>query len=526
MSLFRNPTRRARLGALLLVPVGLMVGCTDLKETPTSLITKDTFYKNSGEVLAGVTSVYANLRANMEDYYSLNTVSSAEAVVPTRGGDWFDNGAWIELHKQGWAPNSVTGLREISNIWNQQYAGVARANVVLEALENVAIPGEDAVRAELRALRAFYYLQLMDVYGGVPIAQDTKVEQREAKTRAEVFAFVESELRAARTALPKVWPDQQGRLTRGGVDAMLASLYLNARVWSGTPTATGLTLGAAKWTEANAFADSVINNGNYSLASNATTSACGTGFKANFCFDNQTSPENVFVVRGKAVDGLGFNRQFQSLHYNSFGGGGGWNGFSIVEQTFNKFDPSDIRRTTILEGPQVDLFTGQPVNNRQNTRLIFTPVIRDITSANEGEGVRIYKFPLDPNRAGNASGNDFTIYRLAEMYLIKAEALNELGQTAQATAALNVVRARGFPGQPAKLVPAGLTQAALRQAIFDERVFELTGEGKRRQDQIREGTYTSGVWFGKTATEPYRVVLPIPQAQLNTNPKLRQNPGY
>ncbi|HYW51664.1 MAG TPA: RagB/SusD family nutrient uptake outer membrane protein [Gemmatimonadaceae bacterium] len=517
MSLFRNPTRTARLGALLLVPVGLMVGCTDLKETPTSLITKDTFYKNSDEVLAGVTSVYANLRNNMEDYYALNTISSAEGVVPTRGGDWFDNGAWIELHRQGWTPNSVTGLREISNIWNQQYAGVARANIVLEALENVVIPGEDAVRAELRALRAFYYMQLMDVYGGVPIATDTKVEQREAKTRAEVFTFVETELKAARAALPKVWPDQQGRLTRGAVDAMLASLYLNARVWSGTPTATGLTLGAAKWTEANAFADSVINNGNYSLA---------TDFKSNFTFTNQTSPENVFVVRGKAVDGLGFNRQYQSLHYNSFGGGGGWNGWSVVEQTYNKFDPTDVRRTTILAGPQVDLFTGAPVNNRQGTRLIFTPTIADITSASEGEGVRTYKFPLDPNRAGNASGNDFTIYRLAEMYLIKAEALNELGQTGPATAALNVVRARAFPGQPAKLIAAGLTQAALRQAIFDERVFELTAEGKRRQDQIREGTYTSGVWFGKTATTGNRVVLPIPQAQLNTNPKLVQNPGY
>lgn len=527
MSLFRNSTRTARYGALMLVPVGLMVGCTDLKETPTSLITKDTFYKNSDEVLAGVASVYANLRNNMEDYYALNTVSSAEGVVPVRGGDWFDNGAWLELHRQGWTPNSVTGLREISNIWNQQYAGVARANIVLEALENVTIPNQAAIKAEVRALRALYYMQLMDVYGGVPIATDTKVEEREAKTRAEVFTFVETELKAARADLPKVWADQQGRLTRGAVDAMLASLYVNARVWSGTPTAAGITLGTAKWTEAAAFADSVINNGNYTLASASTTSPCGNGFKANFCYTNQTSPENVFVVRGRAVDGLGFNRQYNALHYNSFAGGGGWNGWSVVEETFNKFDPTDIRRDqSILSGPQVDLFTGAPVTNRQNQPLVFTPVIANVTSANEGEGVRLYKFPLDPNRAGNASGNDFTLYRLAEMYLIKAEALNELGQTPAAITAMNVVRARGFPGNPAKLIPSTATQAQVRQAIFDERVFELVGEGKRRQDQIREGTYTSGTWFAKTATPAYKVVLPIPQSQLNTNPKLSQNPGY
>jgi hypothetical protein len=526
MSLLRNPIRTARLGALLLVPVGLMVGCTDLKETPTSLITKDTFYKNSDEVLAGVASVYANLRNNMEDYYSLNSISSAEGVVPTRGGDWFDNGAWLELHRQGWEPNSVTGLREISNIWNQQYAGVARANIVLEALDGVTIPNGAAVKAEVRALRALFYMQLMDAYGGVPIAEDTKVEEREAKTRAQVFTFIETELRAARSALPKVWAGQQGRLTQGAADAMLASLYLNARVWSGTPTATGITPGVAKWAEASAFADSVINNGQYSLATNSYTSPCGNGYKANFCYTNQTSPENIFVVRGTAVDGLGFNRQYNTLHYNSFAGGGGWNGWSIVEQTYNSFDATDIRRETILAGPQVDLFTGVPVNNRQGSRLIFTPVIANITAADEGEGARLYKFPLDPGRAGNASGNDFTLYRLAEMILIKAEAQNELGNTEVARGLVNQIRARGFPGDASKLLAAGQSQAAMRAAIFAERVFELTGEGKRRQDQIREGTYTSGTWFGKAVTPGYKAVLPIPQAQLNTNPKLRQNPGY
>jgi starch-binding outer membrane protein, SusD/RagB family len=517
MSLLRNLTRSSRFGAMMLVPVGLMVGCTDLKETPTSLITKDTFYKNSDEVLAGVASVYANLRNNMEDYYALNQVSSEETVVPVRGGDWFDNGAWLELHAQGWTPTSVVGLREVSNIWNQQYQGVARANIVLEALENVAIPDKAAITAEVRALRAFYYMQLMDVYGGVPIATDTKVELRERKTRAQVFTFVETELRAAYPDLPATWPDQQGRLTKYGVAAMLASLYVNGRVWGGEPTATGITLGAAKWTEAAAWADTVINSGRYSLA---------TDFKANFSFNNQGSTENIFVVRGRAVDGLGFNRQYQSLHYNSFAGGGGWNGWSVVEQTYNKFSPADIRRSVVLAGPQVDLFTGVPVNNRQGQPLIFTPVIANINAANEGEGVRIYKFPLDPNRAGNASGNDFTIYRLAEMYLIKAEALNELGRPASEVVALmNTVRARAFsPAQP--ILVTGQTQATLRASIFSERLFELLGEGKRRQDQIREGTYTSGVWFGKTATPAYKAVLPIPLSQLNNNEKLTQNPGY
>ena len=523
MTLFRNPIRMARLGALLLIPVGLMVGCTDLKENPTSLITKDTFYKNSDEVTAGLAAVYANLRAQYDSYYALNQVSSEETVVPVRGSDWFDNGAWLELHRQGWTPTSVIGLREVSDIWNQEYAGVARANVVLEALNSVTIPNQAAIKAELRVLRALFYLDLMDVYGGVPIAVDTKVEPRAAKTRAEVFTFIETELKAARADLPKSWDGQQGRVTQGTADAMLASLYINAQVWSGTPTATGLTPGAAKWTEASAAADAVINSGTYTLALDPASSPLGTGFKSNFLPTNQGSTENIFVVRGKAVDGLGFNRQFNALHYNSFGGGGGWNGWSVVADAYNKFDPADVRRSVVLAGPQVDLFTGAPVNDRAGNRLVFTVNIADVLSASEGEGVRIYKYPLDPARAGNASGNDFVLYRLAEMFLIKAEAQNELGNTAAAATLLNTVRARAF--SPAKPITA-TTQAAMRQAIFDERLFEFLGEGKHRQDQIRAGTYTSGTWFAKTATPAYKAILPIPQSQLNTNPLLKQNPGY
>jgi starch-binding outer membrane protein, SusD/RagB family len=524
MTLFRNPTRVARLGALLLVPVGLMVGCTDLKENPTSLITKDTFYKNADEVIAGLASVYANLRNETEDLYALGQVSSEETVVPVRGSDWFDNGAWLELHKQGWTATSVVGLREVSNIWNQQYAGVARANVVLEALDKVTIPGGAAIKAELRTLRALYYMNLMDVYGGVPIATDTKVEERARKTRLETWTFIETELKAARADLPKTWAGQQGRVTQGAADAMLASLYVNARVWGGTPTATGITLGTAKWTEANAAADAVINSGTYTLAGAAYSNACGAGFKANFCYTNQDSPENILVVRGKAVDGLGFNRQYNALHYNSFSGGGGWNGWSVVAETYNKFDAADIRRSVVLAGPQNDLFTGAPVNDRAGNRLNFTVAIADINSATEGEGVRLYKFPLDPGRAGNASGNDFTLYRLAEMYLIKAEAQNELGNSDVAIGLLNTVRARAF--SPAKPLATGQTQAAVRALIFNERLFELLGEGKRRTDQVREGTYTSGAWFGKAATQPFKAILPIPQSQLNTNSLLTQNPGY
>jgi len=515
MSLYHNSTRLVRFGALLAVPMGLLVGCTDLKENPASLITKDNFYKNTDEVLAGVAAVYANLRNQFEDYYAVQQVSSEEMVVPTRGSDWFDNGAWLELHRQGWTPTSVVGLREVNGIWNQQYAGVARANIVLEALETVTIPNKAAVVAELRTLRAMFYLNLMDMYGGVPIATDTKVEQREAKTRAQVFAFIETELTAARADLPVSWPSQYGRVTRGAANAMLASLYINAQVYTGTVSATGLTRGAVRWADALATADLVLNSGTYTLEPN---------IKTNFLPVNQGSRENIFVVRSKPEDGLGFRRQYQSLHYNSISpGDGGWNGWAVVAETYRKFDATDARRTQILAGNQLAIFGGAQVRDRQGNPLDFTVDIANITAATEGEGPRNYKYPIDPAKVGGWNGNDYVIYRLGEVMLIKAEALNELGRTPEAVTLINQLRARNFT--PARPITVS-SQTDVRAAIFSERLFELFAEGKRRTDQIREGTYTSGTWFGKTATQGYRILLNIPQPQLDVNPLLRQNPGY
>jgi hypothetical protein len=114
-------------------------------------------------------------------------------------------------------------------------------------------------------------------------------------------------------------------------------------------------------------------------------------------------------------------------------------------------------------------------------------------------------------------------FRLAEMMMIKAEAQNELGQTASAIQLINQIRARAF--RPAKPLAANLSQAQVRDAIFNERLFEFIGEAKRRQDMIRAGTYTNARLF-KAASAPYRILMPIPQNQIETNPLLKQNPGY
>ncbi|MEP7344459.1 MAG: RagB/SusD family nutrient uptake outer membrane protein, partial [Gemmatimonadaceae bacterium] len=515
-SIVFNSMRALRVSALFLVPAALTTvqGCTDLSETPTSAITPDNFYRNSDEVLGGLAAVYAQLRQTLEGYYNISQVSTDENVVPTRGQDWYDNGRWLELHRQTWQANSPAGLEDIGGVWNDLFGGVSRANQVLEAMEKTTVPDQEIIKAELRTLRALYYFFLTDFFGGIPIVTNTEVKPRAQNTRAEVFKFIEDELNAARLVLPDKWPGTgYGRMTKGAANAILASLYLNAQVMQGTNTAAGLTKGTQRWQDAVTAADRVINSGIYSLNPN---------WKGNFDATNRNSPENVLVVRFVAQDGLGLTIIMRGSHYSQ--NPSGWNGFATLPETYNAFDPDDARRSVIRIGQQYDLDTGLPLKDRAGNPLVFTLNIADVTAANENEGPRIEKFPRDPARVAQNQGTDFPHFRLAEMYLIKAEAMNELGQTAAAVDQINLVRARQFtPQKP--LVAGAFNQGTLRDQILKERLFELLGESKRRQDLIRAGKYTDAFSY-KLVTQAYRILMPIPQSQIETNPLLKQNPGY
>jgi len=296
-------------------------------------------------------------------------------------------------------------------------------------------------------------------------------------------------------------------------------------VFKGTVTTAGLQPAAGRWQDALNAANAVINSGNYQLATDANMgcSTPGCGWRKNFTADNNLSPEIIFAVKYAAVSGLGMNFVMRELHYNQFSPSP-WNGFATLADTYAAFNTNDQRKQIFLAGQQFNVLTGAPVNDRQGNPLYFDPNIPDVTAATEGAGVRIYKWPADPNHVQQDNGNDYAWFRLGEMYLIRAEAENELGQTAAAIADINILRARAFsPPQP---LSAGLTQQQVRDAILNERLFELTAEGKRRQDLIRMNKFTQGTWYAKTSSDAWKVLFPIPQTQIETNPLLVQNPGY
>jgi hypothetical protein len=469
--------------------------------------------------MGGLASVYAQLRRVFPGYldggyWTVSEVSSDEMVVPTRGSDWADGGRWLDIDGQTWTANSPGGLSDINGAWVEPFIGITRANVLLAALPNVAVPNKAVIEAELRTLRAFYYYMLMDMFGGVPIVTTTEIMPRAQNTRAEVFDFIEDELNATRAVLPATWPaDMHGRMTQGAADAILASMYLNAQVFTGTVTAAGLQPGPARWQDAITAADRILNSGVYSLAAD---------WRANFRHDNHLSPEIILVTKFANEPDLGWRFIQASTHYQQFDPGP-WNGFSTLAEVYNSFDADDQRRQVFLIGPQVHLETGVPVCERPGCaqgapRLVFTTTISNVRDALENEGVRFLKWPPDPNHAQPDNGNDFAWFRLAEIYLIKAEAQFESGNPGGALVLLNLIRARAFT------TPEPLA-AVDRDVILRERLFELVAEGKRRQDLIRHGKFTQA-WEFKPQREPYKILMPIPQTQLDANPLLVQNAGY
>ena len=307
---------------------------------------------------------------------------------------------------------------------------------------------------------------------------------------------------------------------------MLASLYLNAQVFSGEVSQGGLSRGQARWQDAFDRANGLINSGRYSLDPN---------FFDVFEVDNENNPEHILTIQHLAETGLGNVFGNRALHYNSTPSGA-WNGFSTLAENYQRFD-GDPRQAMYLQGPQVNLITGEPIFERNNgPRLDFTLDFNQrtdrsqisITDASENSGARPNKFPPDPEESGAFShGNDYPWFRLGEMYLIRAEAAFEMGQAGQALQDVNRIRQRAG---------ADPLTSISRDLILRERLLELASEARRRQDLIRAdesvsfgsggGNLWTRAWSFKGQSEPFRVVYPIPQPQLNANPALTQNAGY
>lgn len=478
--------------------------CTDLIEKPISDATAENFFVNTASFESAIVPAYASLRPYIWNYWNLSEHTSDELQGPTRGGDWGDGGQWVRLNSHDLLP--AEGL--INDLWNDLFQGVSRSNNAIETFKGApdSVKEKALFSAEARALRAFYYYLLCDTFGNVPLVTVAQADPKNPPVQAsrkDVVAFIEAELKAALPSLLDKAPN--GRFDKGVANAILAKLFLNAETWGA----------GNRYADAITFADAVINSGKYDLAGD---------YFANFATKNEGSKEAILLAGFSSVKDLGFpnmNLYMRTLHYNQVPASP-WNGFTTIAEVYDGFEKEDSRRAVMWEGQQFsDLgwpakaTSGKALNDRTGKPLSFTKNC-PITGADESNGIRVPKYQPDVAAPGGQGENDFMILRLADIMLVKAEALIRTSKAADALAPVNKLRARAGLKALDKIDLEG---------IYAERGHEMFWEGVRRQDQIRFGKFTDG-YTNKIKSNARVNLFPIPTNQLASNPKLKQNDGY
>ena len=523
----------------LVASLGLLAvsaACTDLGVEPKSTVTSANIFNDPNSYKQFLAKLYGGLQmtgqqGNAGDrdiesisdegfsgylrlYWNMQELPTEEAVI-----GWGD-GSLQELNTQLWS----TTNEFVSGMWARVFFQAGLANEFLrnttegqlasrgqndpELLADVA-----TYRAEARFIRALAYYHGMDLFGRIPIVTEefaiggAAPEQAE---RAEVFAFVESELLDIRDDLPPSGRgDFYGRASTGAADMLLAHLYLNASVYTG----------ASRASDARIAAERVISSGNYQLDDD---------WQEIFLADNHTSPEIIFPIPSDGKRQQSYGGMTTIVHASvggnmnsgDYGLNGGWWGLRVRPEFVALFGDNDTEdaRSEPLVGEEL----GQALNISSFGDFFAGfggPKYRNVTSAGE------------PGSDPEFVDTDFPMFRLADAYLIYAEAhlRGGGGSATQALAYVNALRERAYGDDSGNIDAAELTLPF----ILAERGRELYWEAKRRTDRIRFDAFSdAGVWQWKggvqagTTTEATRDLFPIPASQLSANPNLTQNPGY
>ncbi|MCE4563190.1 RagB/SusD family nutrient uptake outer membrane protein [Maribellus sp. CM-23] len=492
----------------------LYQGCTNLDEEVFDKLPVDEFGNTESQINSLIAPIYRTLKNVFpSNYFLLSECSADMAVTPTRkGGDWWDGGQFKELRFHTWTPN--TSL--VKSSYNAAMESISSCNKIYSMIEeNESIGNKEVILAEIRGVRAYWYYLLLDYYGNVPIVTDFKdTSNPVTKPRSEVYQFVLTELNAIKDVVREdVTAASYGKITKGVVYTLLAKMYLNALVW--------YPEGGAKWQECADACDEVMDLG-YVFEPN---------FKASFVVQNQNSKEIIFPVVFSTADG-GNHIHKRTLHYldpiplNLKVGT--WNGVSAMPQYIKDYDEEDKRVAwSFLLGPMYNT-DGSILITAHGRQLIHTVDIELKYNLDEDgwgqveqeEGGRCSKWEFESGLNGDME-NDLAIFRLADVYLMKAEALVRLGkENDEATRLVNLIRGRAFDNASKLLGSTTLDD------IYKERRFELAWESSARQDMIRFGTFLDEIPGWKGVTPEKCLLFPIPQTALDANPELDQNPGY
>ncbi|OQP47745.1 carbohydrate-binding protein SusD [Niastella yeongjuensis] len=537
-----------------LMATGVMVSCHKVTVVATSELTPETFPQDAASYISAAGPVYVALRGNVAaEWFFQQAYSTDEGIMPARGGNWYDGGQNLQMHYHTWTKDN--NYINANWYWLSTIIGEVNQQVSILTKTQPAGAVRDTGFAELKMVRALAYYFMMDNWGNVPI--DTlfgDYTARDKSPRAEVFNFIESEIKAAIPNLSTtVSKATYGRFTQYGAYALLAKMYLNAEYYTGTK----------KYTECIAACDNIISSNKFSITDRANylqafyplngPDAVGSKDEFIFAIPYDATFTNTFPFRsanyharydvprsmGKVAAGAGYN--YFNIPYVTGGPAS-----TLPEFYANFNDPNDIRNkqwltglqfkpdgskleiTTTKQGYDAIAFKGD--TNRYTFQLNLTPdiVLRQSTTTFDcgndevawNMGYRNIKFYPDATSASMNQNNDIPIFRYSDIVLMKAEAILRggtptLGQTALSLA--NDLRTKRTTS------PAWTTITL--DSVYNERNREFAWEGWHRNDMIRYGKF-EGTWGFKTNTDVTRRIFPIPTNAFAVNPKLTQNTGY
>lgn len=561
-----NKTLLAAIASLLFIGSA----CTTLNEEilDESHKTKQSDQEAADGTIAPVYALLPEIYKHT-NYFAIQEISTDEAILPYRGGtDWGDNGIYIAMHQH----THTSTDPNLKSTWDNLVQSVSRSITAINTLPTLKSENVPTYLAEARGMRAFYNMLLLDLFG-VAFVKDDIGKTSTILRGNDAVKYIESEFLAVEPNLQVRSAVGSGRLTKGAIYGLLARLYLNAQVYRDR-YATTVNFPAEDMDKVISYCDKIISSGQYQLSAD---------YFSIFGNNNHDNSELIFAV-DQRPNLNGHNRlayfslsgdQFPLAAYPAANGTDGpaitSDFYKTWTQAYGTDDPKKDPRfyqenmsvysnagdtcvadkdykinRGILRGQQYGairvngvflrcpdgrLKVGKLTNatrNRADLPVNFTETI-DFTTAgsNYSTGYRVekYEFSSSSNTGRNNGEADISIVRLADIYLMRAEAkLRKNNDAAAALADVNAVRAARTKTTP----PPALTSMTL-DLLFRERGFEFYWEMLRRTDMVRFGKY-EGTWTEKTNSDPKKRIFPIPQTTIDGSSNLPgylvQNPGY
>ena len=467
--------------------------CSDfLEQNPQTDLSENDFYKPADDILSAVNGAYSSLQEG--DIY----------------GNWYVFGEIPSDNTRNQLSGSVTTQNEfdqfyidtqnsmIANFWKAAYKVINRTNTILGRIDGIEINTELANRYKLECkfIRALMYFNLVRVYGDVPLVlKEISISEsydilREPKEN--VYNQIIADLKEAQDLPVSYSTAEDGRATQGAAKALLANVYMTLH----------------KYAEAETILAEIINSGRYSLLENTPGSLNIDGYKNVFSPVNHNSKEGIFEIqflKGGYGEGSNYANNFapenSGTNVVAVGGTGGNN---IPEMDiYNAYEEGDLRRDFSMSLGYYD--------NRKNNEWV--------------ESRYVCKF-MDVPYQNNDASNNYPVIRYADVILMYAEALNQNGKTAEACKYLNMTRRRGFGYQTTETSPVDLQttdKAQFALMVEQERRVELAFENHRWFDLIRTGRAVEVMRSKGFSLNETNLICPIPQKQIDVNPKLTQN---